>query len=172
MGSCSLQILLKSLEYGWSSRKMGLIYNGNGKAENSNVLIGYADSSYNTPRSQGCRIVMMNGAAISYTSKRHTTTDDSTTVAELTEAYLASCDIEGFRNINEEIGLRANGPTILYQDNQAAMQITMNRGSLSKKTKATDIRTLTIRNKVEDLCQRSSIGASPVPSCTSTVLTV
>jgi hypothetical protein len=27
----------------------------------------------------------------------------------------------------------------------------MNRGSLSKKTKATDIRTLTIRNKVEDL---------------------
>ena len=27
----------------------------------------------------------------------------------------------------------------------------MNRGSLSKKTKATDIRTLSIRNKVEDL---------------------
>ncbi len=94
---------------------------------------------------------MMNGAAISYTSKRHTTTDDSTTAAELTEAYLASCDIEGFRNINEEIGLRVNEPTILYQDNQAAIQITMNRGSLSKKTKATDVRTLTIRNKVEDL---------------------
>ncbi len=40
---------------------------------------------------------------------------------------------------------------MLYQDNQAAIQITMNRGSLSKKTKATDIRTLSIRNKVEDL---------------------
>jgi hypothetical protein len=40
---------------------------------------------------------------------------------------------------------------VLYQDNQAAIQITMNRGSLSKKTKATDIRTLSIRNKVEDL---------------------
>jgi hypothetical protein len=39
----------------------------------------------------------------------------------------------------------------MYQDNQAAIQIMMNRGSLSKKTKATDIRTLSVRNKVEDL---------------------
>jgi hypothetical protein len=93
----------------------------------------------------------MNGALISYTSKRHTTTDDSTTAAELTEAYLAACDVEGFRNLNEEIGIGADGPTVLFQDNQAAIQITMNRGSLSRKTRATEIRTLTIRNKVEDL---------------------
>ena len=92
----------------------------------------------------------MNGAAISFTSKRHTTTDDSTTAAELTEAYLASCDVEGFRNLNEEIGLKDKEPTVLYQDNQAAIQIAMNRGSLSKKTRATEIRTLTIRNKIED----------------------
>jgi hypothetical protein len=39
----------------------------------------------------------------------------------------------------------------MYQDNQAAIQIMMNRGSLSKRTKATDIRTLSVRNKVEDL---------------------
>jgi hypothetical protein len=39
----------------------------------------------------------------------------------------------------------------LFQDNQAAIQIAMNRGSLSRKTRATEIRTLTIRNKVEDL---------------------
>ena len=94
--------------------------------------------------------MLMNGAAISFTSKRHTTTDDSTTCAELTEAYLASCDVEGFRNLNAEIGLRDDAPTVLYQDNQAAIQIAMNRGSLSKKTRATEIRTLTIRNKIED----------------------
>ncbi len=93
----------------------------------------------------------MNGAAISFTSKRHTTTDDSTTAAELTEAYLAACDIEGFRNILTEIGLRPEGPTVLFQDNQSAIQIAMNRGSLSRKTRATEIRTLTLRNKVEDL---------------------
>jgi hypothetical protein len=96
-------------------------------------------------------MVMMNGGAISFTSKRHTTTDDSTTATELTEAYLCACDVEGFRNINEEIGLRAEGPTILYQDNQSAIQIAMNRGSLSKKTRAMEVRVFSVRNKIEDM---------------------
>jgi hypothetical protein len=149
-GIAHFQILLKALEYRWSTRMFGVKYNGNLNLQISNILIAYSDSSFSTPRSQGCRIVLMNGAAISFTSKRHTTTDDSTTCAELTEAYLASCDVEGFRNLNAETGLRDDSPTVLYQDNQAAIQIAMNRGSLSKKTRATEIRTLTIRNKVED----------------------
>jgi hypothetical protein len=150
-GVIHFKVLLKSLEYGWSTRAMGVKYNSNLDPKDRNVLIAYADSSFSTPRSQGCRMVMMNGAAISFTSKKHTTTDDSTTAAELTEAYLCACDVEGFRNINEEIGLKAEGPTILYQDNQSAIQIAMNRGSLSKKTRAMEVRTLTYRNKVEDL---------------------
>ena len=149
-GLAHFKVLLKALEYGWSSRMIGVKYCGNLIAKYLNVLISFADSSFSVPRSQGCRIVCMNGAAISFTSKRHTTTDDSTTAAELTEAYLASCDVEGFRNLNEEIGLKNEEPTVLYQDNQAAIQIAMNRGSLSKKTRATEIRTLTIRNKIED----------------------
>ena len=150
-GVVHFKILLKSLEYGWTSRAMGVKYNSNLDPKYRNVLVAYADSSFSTPRSQGCRMVMMNGGAISFTSKRHTTTDDSTTAAELTEAYLCACDVEGFRNINEEIGLRAEGPTILYQDNQSAIQIAMNRGSLSKKTRAMEVRVLAVRNKVEDM---------------------
>jgi hypothetical protein len=85
------------------------------------------------------------------TSKRHTTTDDSTTAAELTEAHHLACEIEGFRTLMDEVGLRQKGPTNLYQDNKAAIQIAMNRGSLSRKTRGTDLKVLTIRNKVEDL---------------------
>ncbi len=65
--------------------------------------------------------------------------------------YLAACEVEAIRNLNGEIGLELDGPTIIYQDNQAAIQIAMNRGSLSRKTRATETRTLTVRNKVEDL---------------------
>jgi hypothetical protein len=93
----------------------------------------------------------MNTAAVTMTSKRHTTTDDSTAALELTEAYLLSCEIEGFRSLMGKIGLRQIGPTNLYQDNKAAIQIAMNRGSLSRKTRGTDLRVLTLRNKVEDL---------------------
>ena len=145
------RILLKSLEYGWSTRKMGLKYNGNAEAKERNLLMAYADSSFTLPRSQGCRLIMMNRAAICFSSKRHTTTDDSTTAAELTELYLCACEVEAMRNLNDEIGLKQSGPTVIYQDNQAAIQIAMNRGSLSRKTRATETRTLTVRNKVEDM---------------------
>ena len=81
---------------------------------------------------------MMNMAAISYTSE----ITESTTASEITEAYLLACDVEGFRTLNEEIGL---------QDNQSAIRIAMNRGSLAKKTRALGIRVLSIRNKIEDM---------------------
>ncbi len=112
---------------------------------------GFADSSLRVPRSQGCRSIQMNKAAITMTSKRHTTTDDSTMAAELTEAHLLACEIEGFRVLIDEVGLKQKGPTRLYQDNKAAIQVAMNRGSLSRKTRGTDLKFLTLRNKVEDL---------------------
>ena len=93
---------------------------------------------------------MLNGAAISLSSKRHTTTDDSTTAAELTEMYLCSCDVEGLRSLMAEVGLHQERPTIIYQDNQPAIHISMNRGALSKKTRAMDMRVLSVRNKIED----------------------
>jgi hypothetical protein len=93
---------------------------------------------------------MMNGAAISFTSKRHPTTDDSTTAAELTEMFLGSCDVEGLRNLMDEVGLHQELPTTIFQDNMPAIQICMNRGALAKKTRAMSMRTLSVRNKVED----------------------
>jgi hypothetical protein len=93
-GHDHFRVLLKALEYGYSSRNKGLKYNGNndGKVE-VNTLEGFADASLSVPRSQGGRSIVMNGAAITMTSKRHSTTDDSTTSAELTEAYLLSCEL-------------------------------------------------------------------------------
>jgi hypothetical protein len=150
-GRKHFEILVKTLEYGYATRKMGLKYNGNLESGKTNVLEGFADSSLSLPRSQGCRCVIMNNAAISFTSKRHTTTDDSTAAAELTEQYLCACDVEGYRNLMQEIGLEQIEPTVIWQDNQAAIQIAMNRGSLAKKTRAMDLRVMTVRNKIEDM---------------------
>jgi hypothetical protein len=130
---------------------MELRYGGSLDKERINVIVGYADSSLSLPRSQGCRCVMMNGAAISLTSKRHTTADDSTATAELTECYLCACDVEGYRNLMAGIGLAQLELTTIWQDNQAAIQIAMNRGALAKKSRAMDLKVLTLRNKVEDM---------------------
>jgi hypothetical protein len=109
-----------------------------GRKVDVNTLEGFADSNLGVPRSQGGRTILMNNAAITMTSKRHTTTDDSTMAAELTEAHLLACEIKGFRVLMDEVGLKQDGPTKLYQDNKAAIQVAMNRGSLSRKTRGTD----------------------------------
>ena len=150
-GIVHFKILIKALEYGYSTREMGLKYSCSKHKENWNKLVGFGDANFELPRSQGCRHVMMNNAAISFTSKRHTTTDESTTASEITEAFLLACDVEGFRTLNEEIGLKQNEPTVLWQDNQSAIHIAMNRGSLAKKTRALGVRILSIRNKIEDM---------------------
>jgi hypothetical protein len=51
----------------------------------------------------------------------------------------------------QKLGLQQDGPTVIWQDNQAAIQIAMNRGSLAKKTRAMDLRVMTVRNKIEDM---------------------
>jgi hypothetical protein len=72
--------------------------------------------------------------------------------ADLTELYLCACDVEGYRNLMQELGLKQDGPTVIWQDNQAAIQIAMNRGSLAKKTQYTIRNTqYAIRNKIEDM---------------------
>jgi hypothetical protein len=144
------RIALKTLEYGWTTRDIGIIYSRDLDEHGVNTLYAYADSGFSVPRSQGCRLTMMNGAAVSCTSARHTTTDLSTTSAELTEAFLASCDVEGLRNLMAEVGCFQEEPTLLYQDCQPAISVANNRGSLAKRTRAIDIRVFGIRNIIED----------------------
>jgi hypothetical protein len=56
----------------------------------------------------------------------------------------------GFRNIMAEMGLMQEQATTIYQDNEAAIQIALNRGALSKQSRHIDRRILTSRNKIED----------------------
>jgi hypothetical protein len=123
--------------------RLGTFYNGNRMEKELNVIVG----------AQGCRLVVLNGAAISFISKKRTTstTDDSTTAADLTELHLCACDVLGFRELLKEIGLEQKEPTVIFQDNKAAIQMSMNRGSLSKKTRTMEVRVFSVRNKIEDM---------------------
>ena len=146
----SFDILVKALEYGYATRHIGLMFSCGLDEHGINKLYAYADSNFAAPRSQGCRITMMNGCAISLTSQRHTTTDSSTCEAEATEFFLATRDVERLRNLMAEVGLFQQKATVIYQDNQPAIHIMTNRGIMPNKSKAMDIRVMSARNKVED----------------------
>jgi hypothetical protein len=48
------------------------------------------------------------------------------------------------------MGLEQDKATVIYQDNDAAIQIALNRGALSKQSRHIDRRILSSRNKIED----------------------
>jgi hypothetical protein len=115
-----------------------------------NCLYCHADSAHSVPRSQGCTIIMMNGAAVGLASKKHTITAASTCHDELIEFCIACNKVAGMRNMMTEVGMHEDDPTIIYQDNEAAIQIAVNRGSLSNRSKHIDLKVLQSRNKIED----------------------
>ncbi len=114
------------------------------------TIYAYVDASLRIPRPQGCRIIMMNGAAISFVSKMQTLTAPSSTWAESVSLFDCSTDVLGIRNLLEELGHLQESPTTIYQDNKSAIQIVNNRGSLGKNSRAMDLKTLSTRNRIED----------------------
>lgn len=143
-------ICIKVFEYGHHTREIGLMFSKGLDPHGENVLYGYADANHRVPRPQGCRIIMFNGCCICFTSKKQTLTAPSTTWAEMVTMFDCSIDILGLRNLLAELGLYQEEPTVIYQDNQSAIQIANNRGSLGKASRAMSLKTLSVRNHIED----------------------
>jgi hypothetical protein len=144
------EIVLKVFESGFHTGEIGVIYSSGLDPHGNNVLYGYADASLKVPRPYGCRICMMNGAALLFKSKKQTLTAPSSCWAELTELFNLSTDMRGLRNLVGELGMYQEEPSLCYQDNESAIKIANNRGSLGPTSRAMDLRTLSTRNRIED----------------------
>jgi hypothetical protein len=146
------KLAVQALMYGISTKEIGLMYSRALDKHGIQVLSAYADANFRRPpeRSGGCSIVMLNGAAIHLSSKQHTTIDTSTTAAELTEEYLCSNHVMGFRNMMSEMGFEVSNPTVIYQDNRPAIDIANNNRQMSESTKHMDVRVFKVRERIED----------------------
>jgi hypothetical protein len=143
-------VVKKMFEYGYTTRHTGLIYSKGLDSHGENVLSCYADSGHSLPRSHGGTTCMLNGAAVSHSAKKHSLTASGTYHDEIIEFSIAANKVVGFRNMMEEMNLSQDKPTTIYQDNEAAIQIIKNRGSMSGQSRHIERRVLTSRNKVED----------------------
>jgi hypothetical protein len=146
------KLAVQTLKYGISTKEIGIMFSRSLDKHGVNILSGWADSNFDRPpeRCAGCSIVMNNGAAIHASMKRHTTIDTSTTAAELTEQYLCSNHVMGFRNMMSEMGFDLSEPTIIYQDNQPSIDIANNNRNMTESTKHMDIRVFKVRERIED----------------------
>jgi Reverse transcriptase (RNA-dependent DNA polymerase) len=91
----------------------------------SSTLAGYVDAAHatdlTTRRSITGLAFMLCGGPIAYKSKVQSTVSTSSTEAEFIAAVQAAKIAKYLRSILDELGYAQPGPTVLYEDNQAAI---------------------------------------------------
>jgi hypothetical protein len=90
----------------------------------------YSDADHggckDSGKSTGAYVVMMGGGAVSWRSKLQPTVSLSTTEAEYIAAVEAGKEIKWMRNLMLELGYDQSGSSVLYIDNQSAVQVCKN----------------------------------------------
>ena len=114
------------LRYVAGTTDYGLKFGGNASG-----LVGYCDADYagdrDTRRSTTGYVFILNGGAISWSSKRQATVAASTTEAEYVAAAQAVKEALWLRNLLADLDLAQDGGTItIYADNQSAIKLLKN----------------------------------------------
>ena len=90
-------------------------------------LVGFVDAAHANDlrkrRSTTGYAFILSGAAIAYKSKTQTITATSFTEAEFIAAVAAAKTAKYLRSVLADLGFPMSGPTRLYEDNMAAIQM-------------------------------------------------
>ena len=109
-----------------------------------NILWGYVDSDWagcpDTRRSTSAYVLMLNGAAVSWRSKRQTTVALSTAEAEFVAASSLVQEVIYVRKFLQNLGFPQQEPTIIFEDNECC--VAWSEGSVggSERAKHIDLR--------------------------------
>lgn len=128
----------------------GLVYSMN---DGDGNLVGFSDADWagdlNDRKSTSGYLFVMNGAGISWKSRKQTCVALSTAEAEYVALASAAQETTWLRQLLSDLHHQQHNPTVLYEDNQAAIAISQNTQSHTKM-KHIDIRYHYVREKVLD----------------------
>jgi hypothetical protein len=131
----------------------GITYSLNMDEFPVNTLWGFVDSDWagcpDTRRSTSGFVFILNGAAISWKSKRQTSVALSTAEAEYVSASSMVQEVIYLRKLLANLGFPQTGPTVVFADNETC--IAWSEGSIggSERAKHLDLRVHFLREAVE-----------------------
>jgi hypothetical protein len=136
------------LRYVKGTLNHGLKFTGNG---DDHELYGYSDANWagdvDTRRSVSGYVFKVANSTISWCSKKQATVAKSTTEAEYVSLSHASQEAIWMRRLLCDIGCKTDQPTLLYEDNQGAIEISKNP-KFHNRTKHIDITFHFIRERI------------------------
>jgi hypothetical protein len=134
--------LKRLLRYLNGTRPIGITY-GRLSQDNANDIKVFSDSDWaadtTTRRSQSREIAMLNGGAVSWTSKQQEVVALSTMEAEYVAVSRAGQSAVHFRQLMHDVHQRQRGLTTFYEDNEGSVKLA-NNPMASKRTKHIDIK--------------------------------
>ena len=137
------------LKYLASTRTHGLCYSG--KNTNPDTIVAFSDADYagdvDTRRSTSWFVFILNGAAVTWSSRRQNCVALSTMESEYIAASEASREVVWLRRLLDQIGIRQEIPTILNCDNKSAIALSHNPEHHTR-SKHIDVRLHYIREQV------------------------
>jgi hypothetical protein len=137
------------LRYLKGTSSLGLTYTRN--LPNSNRLTAYADADWatctETRRSVSGYVTILNGAAVSWKSKKQGAVATSTSEAEFVSASKAADEIVWARRILAALNIPQTSPTPLHEDNRSCRILSENPVH-SERSKHIDFRVHALRDRV------------------------
>ena len=145
--------VIRILKYLKNTRTQVLRFRRNPNASGHLVLMCYCDADWASEedgrRSQGGYICSINGSAVAIRSMRQKIVTLSSMESEYVSAGEAAKEIVWFRPLLKEMGYPQPGPTVIWEDNRAA--ICLSEGPTShNRTKHIDVRHHWLRQLVND----------------------
>ena len=137
------------LRYIKGTLSYGLMFEAD-EGESTN-LYGYADANWagdvDTRRSTSGYVFKVANSTVSWCSKKQATVAKSTTEAEYVSLSYATQEVIWMRKLLSDIGYKISEPTVVYEDNQGAMEIAKNP-KFHNRTKHIDIAYHFIRERI------------------------
>jgi transposase InsO family protein len=117
------------------------------------TLRAYVDANFaqdpDSRKSTSGYIFLFGSAAVSYKSSLQKAVTTSSTEAEIGALFISSTEAIWLRRLLTSMGYQPTGPTIIYEDNQAAIKFIRSKETHGK-LKHIDIKHLFLREKIDD----------------------
>ena len=141
------------LRYIKGTLHVGLTY-GNAAPGMENLMYGYVDADHaactDDRKSVAGYALMLNSAAISWSSRKIKVTSLSSFESEWYAASICGCEVEVLRRTLEEIGFAQASPTTLYEDNAACIYSSDKNRPMSARSRHIDTRVYKLRDLTND----------------------
>ena len=141
------------LRYLKGTKDVGITYSKQDEGL-ANKLFGYVDADHASDaddrKSVGGYVLMLNGGAVSWSSRKIKVVAISSFESEWYSASIAGCEVKALRRLLEEIGYEQKEPTSLFEDNASCIFSSEADRPMNPCSKHIDIRVFKLKEFVQE----------------------